>query len=1094
VLSSQLCGLNQTDRAAFDAKFVSKNLNDSFLPIWNMTSLRSRLGFSQGQASLFLTAVGELQGAGCVPRPTAPSSADYDAVASSIILGEYGNQQQCIDAYVRSNGVLCSNSTLSRRVNSAGPTPRRSNLSQASINMISDLMFAATSATDCKPANSARRFVRAFAMLERRFGSAAEYLQRNRQLPPDAIFMEGSVSRSSQLPMLYPANAVFNPRHAAYPYPGVDSATESDSLRSSLSQKAASETSVQSSTQATQTGEPAAVGSGDSAASDNDENVPDDTGLRSVHESDDSDYGGDEEAEAAEEDELSDVGEIDDTLAPLVWNGPAPRDNPGNKLNMRYPRKTQLSKMMKEHGWSSYKGQWVEKHRRNGADPQTLDMYFDETEKCKERNGITATEELNGDESLFKGEVTDMLRNSKFLVCRGPRASAAEMRNRHAWTTAEGTPDKVALVATPVISRVKCHLLQAILKGNPNPKSAKQREKQRRLAEEVRNAYPSQLRDVIYVAFTKTGYQTAESWKDLGRALLVALHKEESPSNSWMNIATTPMSDMPRCLQKKFLFKFDGSSTHCLNDHRFLLELSSRGVIPWPYTPNATAFLQELDQLCFWIFKNSARKIMKLEIEFNQEKSDLRNLFLRMTWLDDVINAYRAELDEHTAQLTSEHRVGHKGFDKYACRPDALEMLNGLCERKGMPWGPVRLAKMLGWSLGQALLTPSILEKSFDAVTRERVFRRPLVARELLLHDSRRLLQERKLSAMSELAVAMADGNASSLSLPEAARLPAAVVLESIADEKWTAFQTHVLRGESNPDMRQLCTLFNSFSIAWEASAKSQEKRDRFLEMFRRNDDPAALLDAANADDARAREALVSGFFDWLQTHSSAITALETKLENLEQVALPGAESFLVSLLAGAGELTAQSTQKQRGTVQKQGVAVTRAVNGITSALDDVADRAAKLLSTVQSRKQKMFPTAASPAPDTFDFDSAHGNLLLHVSALRAAIAAFNQRDTYERPPAPALVGQGGARGGRGRGGGAGRGRGGRGGAQQVAAAAPAAAELAAASSNDDDNEVSAAVIEYHEQRLRQQEARIAAERDERDRRYAEEQAALDES
>jgi hypothetical protein len=34
--------------------------------------------------------------------------------------------------------------------------------------------------------------------------------------------------------------------------------------------------------------------------------------------------------------------------------------------------------MMRDHGWHSYKGQWVEKHRRQGAGPETLNMYFDE--------------------------------------------------------------------------------------------------------------------------------------------------------------------------------------------------------------------------------------------------------------------------------------------------------------------------------------------------------------------------------------------------------------------------------------------------------------------------------------------------------------------------------------------------------------------------------------------------------------------------------------------------------------------------------------------------------------------------------------------
>ena len=642
-LSSRICALNQDDRAGFDAKIVAKNLNDCFLPHWNTTSLKNRLGFTAEQASLFLTAVTDLQREGVVPKSNLPTSADYDAVVANVVMGEHGQQQFHIDAYVRSNGVLCQNSTVSRRceqlrAGGAERSPRRRNISQASINMISDLLFAATAATDCKPVNSARRFVRAFAMLERRFGSAAEYLQRNRQLPLDEIFVQGSQSRT-QVALHYPANAAFNPQHPSFGYAGVDSQAAAAAARDSPS----SQTQVSEATQATQTHDPASDNDEGSGADGGD----DDDQQNESHDSDNSDY--QEDVDGDEEDEDSDAEEVDHTLAPLVWNGPLPRDAPDNKLSMRYPRKTQLAKLFKDNGWHSYKGQWVEKHRRQGADPETITMYMDETDKCKLRNDITIATELNGDETLFKGEVTDMLRNSKFLVVRGPRAIGAEMRNKHAWTTKEGTPDKIALVGFPVISRLKCHLLQIILKGNPNPRSTKQKQKQRDLADEVRRAYPPQLRHLIYVLFTASGYQTAESFKDVGRALIVALFKEESPaSTAWMNIETTPLSDIKTRLKNKFLFKFDGSSTHCLNDNRVLVEWSSRGLIPWPYTPNATAFLQELDQLCFWIFKNSARRIMKLEIEFEQEKSDLTNLFLRMTWMDDVMHAYRAELDEHS--------------------------------------------------------------------------------------------------------------------------------------------------------------------------------------------------------------------------------------------------------------------------------------------------------------------------------------------------------------------------------------------------------------------------------------------------------------
>jgi len=161
------CSLNETQRIAFDAKFVSKNLGDVFLPTWNMSSLQSRIRFSKEQASLFLTAVADAQRQGAVPKAKVPSPADYDAVVTSITMGVYGEQQHYIDEHVRSTGVLCVKSTVNRRLHSVGSSARRRNLSQGSINIISDMLYCSTAATDCKPANSARRFVRAFAILER---------------------------------------------------------------------------------------------------------------------------------------------------------------------------------------------------------------------------------------------------------------------------------------------------------------------------------------------------------------------------------------------------------------------------------------------------------------------------------------------------------------------------------------------------------------------------------------------------------------------------------------------------------------------------------------------------------------------------------------------------------------------------------------------------------------------------------------------------------------------------------------------------------------------------------------------------------------
>ncbi len=168
------CVHNDAQRSACDKKLVAKELNDSFLPHWNMTSLKSRVGLDKEQASVFMQSVRELQRKQALPKARAPSDEDYTAVVANIDTGQYGDQQSAIDDYVRETGVMCSNSTVSRRVRGILPAGRGRHLSAASINTITDLLYAATSATDCKPANSARRFVRAFAMLERRFGIAAE--------------------------------------------------------------------------------------------------------------------------------------------------------------------------------------------------------------------------------------------------------------------------------------------------------------------------------------------------------------------------------------------------------------------------------------------------------------------------------------------------------------------------------------------------------------------------------------------------------------------------------------------------------------------------------------------------------------------------------------------------------------------------------------------------------------------------------------------------------------------------------------------------------------------------------------------------------
>ena len=231
-----------------------KELNDKFLPYWNVSSLKRRVGLTKEQASLFLAGVRELQRKHAIPKAAVPSAGDYDLVVSHITLGEFGDQQRRqhhIDEHVREHGVMCSNSTVYRRLHGLLTGNRRRNLSKASIDMITDLLYAATSATDCKPANSARHFVRAFAMLERRYGSAAEYLLRNRELPADQITQEGSRSRVASLPIHYPHNAEFSSSHPGFRYSGVDSQSQAEAVRQSQSSSQTQASHVSTTTQGT---------------------------------------------------------------------------------------------------------------------------------------------------------------------------------------------------------------------------------------------------------------------------------------------------------------------------------------------------------------------------------------------------------------------------------------------------------------------------------------------------------------------------------------------------------------------------------------------------------------------------------------------------------------------------------------------------------------------------------------------------------------------------------------------------------------------------------------------------------------------------
>jgi hypothetical protein len=382
ILQSSDMQLAASSISALMSKFESKQLNDCFLPHWNATSLMNRIGFSKVQATTFLSQVTVLQRSGVVTAAkNIPQATDahFDEVVSNVMMmggaAVHGNMQQCIDDHLRKHGVLCNAATVSRRLNGLKPGQRSRILSPDSISLISDMMYAATASTNCKPQGTLRRLVRACAILEKRFQSYAAFMNRTRELP---IFVEGSRSRALSIPMMYDSYDESNPRHQNFSQrlesqsqnPGALVASQSDAGEALLvgAQHAhVGSGELHADFGGNGNGDPGSEGSSSETSSDDDApgQVPADG---AVLDGESSSGGSISSSDISDQDDdlnpSADLGPLD----PLPWNGVAPPSrtefDAKNKLSMRYPRLRQLKKLMKDCNCHVHIAQWAAKHRR----------------------------------------------------------------------------------------------------------------------------------------------------------------------------------------------------------------------------------------------------------------------------------------------------------------------------------------------------------------------------------------------------------------------------------------------------------------------------------------------------------------------------------------------------------------------------------------------------------------------------------------------------------------------------------------------------------------------------------------------------------
>jgi uncharacterized membrane protein YgcG len=1068
-------------------KLQDKNLTDAFLPHMTVSQLRKRLTISRDVADSFVVFIKAKQKAGLIKKDChllIPKTTDYDeiiaAIASNSAAG-YGSKTLAIDDHFRRTDVMCHSGTLSKRMRPAvaGAKAPRARLSQASIDTISNLMYAATCDTNCKPLSTLRNFARAAALLEQFFGSQEEYLKQHKQPEegterprrPGGFFNEDKdnavrifVSPSAQIPERVHDFSPFVPMQAAtdassprpvleptpantpqreegnvmpgWVSPGLDGQDLCSAPRVSVRPSSRSVGVQMEADTGVQVGDASSdIGSdidGDSDETDSDSSDSDSSGGGDSGD-DDADEGGYQPSPAPEGRDISSFN--------FAWNGPMPSSKKTD-LSLRWPRKSQLRKMTKIYGWHAMKGQWVDMHRRSGSYPPMIRMYFNEKRLFMARNQIVDTDqELNGDESLLRGDITEAARTMMFVICRGPSGCA---KDRHAYATKGATSDSYALVVFPVVSRNRCVFLQIILKGNPSPKAgSKTAQKQEELVRDVIACLPGPLQSICYCNFTTKGYQTADSFQDASRALIIALHNFENPGlrMSW----STPMTGIPP-LKRKYMFKVDGSKTHGISDHQFLLEIASRKLLLFPYIPNATAFIQELDQLILLLFKRCSRRIVKLELAAMSERPDFRNRFVNLVWAENIASVhgvpvfkpvYEAESQENFSVSTAANPSGHVGLTHYVVAPEVCEIMNQIAERIDKPWGPVRLACMFGHALSAALLNPDVLKASFDAVLEERVFQRPLVVREVQFEQHLADLHQRKTDQLADLAVGMS-GNLQRLVVPHEAALPAGMVLNVIPDEKWDLFCTSILRTEGpQADIRGLCTIYSSFSAMYDEAHKRDGNVEAFQGILAGAGDAEGHAAALQQEEQAAHDAAVTDFSTWIQQRVDKMASIQTECINGRVLLRAYTEALAAMLAVIPPQQCSKQILKSFASQLKQ---LEKSQGKVRACIGTSRQDVSNLQQKVAERKASKFPNLLRPlSPDvTGAFDTAAADVLSAATLLsvdlQAAIlreAGFDEiRARIRDLPAPVPRARGGGDRGRGRGrGGGGRGgRGGRGG------------------------------------------------------------------
>ncbi len=296
---------------------------------------------------------------------------------------------------------------------------------------------------------------------------------------------------------------------------------------------------------------------------------------------------------------------------------------PSNKTFKRYKLK---------YGWHERKLEVLAAHRQAGSSPGPITANYEELRQQYIRHDIKHPDQiLVTDEIRWCKSWENALALISCLV--GPNEKRGQ----------SGGPGRLidGVTATPISSIIGTLVcIQIILMD-----SQKAISDAAIIAVMVASGFS---RESIVVHRTKTGYQTAESFKKLFSFLTIRLHALEGTAIT-DNIFSLP-------LKRRYLVIADGSSTHPFHDLIFALAIAIVGIFMHQQENNSTHVTNLYDRYVFLLTKLYAAKEVMMAILIKYQPP-IQTDEVATIWLEKVMKDLKGTIDPDKESFSSGQRM-----------------------------------------------------------------------------------------------------------------------------------------------------------------------------------------------------------------------------------------------------------------------------------------------------------------------------------------------------------------------------------------------------------------------------------------------------